>query len=101
MSDDGKGLDYWEIGQKALSLKLIKKEDLNNKDLLMKVIFAPGFSTAPVEGNHECSGVGLNHVRNLIKETNGSLKINSIADKGTAFFVSLPLQDLRQTEILP
>jgi two-component system chemotaxis sensor kinase CheA len=91
LSDDGKGLDYKKIGERALAHKLIKKEDVGNKDLLMKVIFAPGFSTAATEGLHGGRGIGLNLVRDRIKEVNGTIKLRSETDKGTIFFVSIPL----------
>ena len=43
LSDDGNGLNYKRIAEKALDKKLIKPADADNKDLLMKVIFSPGF----------------------------------------------------------
>jgi len=91
LSDDGKGLDYKKISEKAISNKLIKKEDADNKDALLKVIFAPGFSTADTEGVHAGRGIGLNLVRDRVKEINGSIKLRSETDKGTMFFVSIPV----------
>jgi two-component system chemotaxis sensor kinase CheA len=90
LSDDGKGLDYKKIAEKALANNLIKKEDVNNKDALMKTIFAPGFSTAETEGVHAGRGIGLNLVRDRIKEAGGTIKLRSETDKGILFFVSLP-----------
>jgi len=92
LNDDGRGLDYNKIAKKALSTNLIKKEDANNPDILMKVIFAPGFSTAETEGVHAGRGIGLNLVRDRIKEAGGAIKLRSEANKGTLFFVSLPIQ---------
>jgi two-component system chemotaxis sensor kinase CheA len=91
--DDGKGLDYPKIAKKALSKKLIKKEDATNKDILMKAIFMPGFSTAEgaEDGVHAGRGIGLNLVRDRVKETNGTIKLRSETGKGTVFFVSIPL----------
>jgi two-component system chemotaxis sensor kinase CheA len=91
LSDDGKGLDYKKIAEKAILNNIIKKEDANNKDLLMKAIFAPGFSTAETESVHAGRGIGLNLVRDRIKEVNGVIKLRSEADKGTIFFVSIPV----------
>jgi len=92
LNDDGRGLDYPKIAKKALSSNLIKKEDANNTDVLMKVIFAPGFSTADTEGVHAGRGIGLNLVRDRIKEVGGSIKLRSETGKGMLFFVSLPVQ---------
>jgi len=89
--DDGRGLDYKKIAQRALANKLIKPEDAKNTDALMKVIFMPGFSTADTETVHGGRGIGLNLVRDRIKEVKGSVKIKSENDKGTLFFISLPV----------
>jgi two-component system chemotaxis sensor kinase CheA len=92
LSDDGKGLDYKKIAQRALANKMIKKEDAENKDLLMKVIFSPGFSTAATEGIHGGRGIGLNLVRDRVKEINGTIKLRSETDKGTLFFITIPVK---------
>jgi len=91
LTDDGNGLDYKKIGEKALNKKLIKQEDINNTDVLMKVIFAPGFSTAETEGVHAGRGIGLNLVRDRLKEVNGSIKLRSEAGKGILFFINIPV----------
>jgi len=57
----------------------------------MKVIFAPGFSTAETEGIHAGRGIGLNLVRDRLKDINGSVKMRSEADKGMLFFISIPV----------
>ncbi|MCL2721198.1 MAG: ATP-binding protein [Treponema sp.] len=89
--DDGQGLNYKRIAEKALSRKLIKKEDITNKDMLIKAIFSPGFSTAEVEGVHGGRGIGLNLVRDRIKEINGSIKLRSEDGRGVIFLVTLPV----------
>jgi two-component system chemotaxis sensor kinase CheA len=91
LSDDGKGLDYKKIAEKAIENNLIKKEEADNKDVLMKVIFAPGFSTAETEGVHAGRGIGLNLVRDRVKEVQGTIKLRSEADKGIMFFISVPV----------
>jgi two-component system chemotaxis sensor kinase CheA len=89
--DDGRGLNYKKIAERALARKLIKPEDAKNPDILMKVIFMPGFSTADTETVHGGRGIGLNLVRDRIKEVKGSLKIKSETNKGTLFFISIPV----------
>ncbi|GBU26848.1 hypothetical protein R84B8_00363 [Treponema sp. R8-4-B8] len=91
LTDDGKGLDYKKISENALAKNLIKKEDANNPDILMKVIFMPGFSTAETETVHGGRGIGLNLVRDRIKEVKGAIKLKSEPNKGTLFFISLPV----------
>ena len=91
LNDDGGGLDFQGIAERALQNNLIKREDADNKSLLKKVIFSPGFSTAAEEGIHGGRGIGLNLVRDRIKEVNGSIKLRTEADKGTVFLVSIPV----------
>jgi len=92
LTDDGLGLDYKKIAEKAISRKIIKKEEAKNNDLLLKAIFSPGFSTAETEGVHAGRGIGLNLVRDRVKEIGGTIKLRSETDKGLLFFVSLPFK---------
>ena len=91
LSDDGKGLDYKMISERAVSQNIIKKENVNNKNLLIKAIFAPGFSTADAEGIHTGRGIGLNLVRDRVKEVNGTISLHSEAGRGIVFFISIPV----------
>jgi two-component system chemotaxis sensor kinase CheA len=91
LSDDGKGLDYKKIAERAISNNLIKKEEAGNTEMLNKAIFLPGFSTAEVEGVHAGRGIGLNLVKDRVKEINGVIKLRTEAEKGTLFFVSIPV----------
>jgi len=91
LTDDGKGLDYNKIAERAVKNNILKKEEVNNKDLLLKAIFSPGFSTAETEGIHGGRGIGLNLVRDRIKEVNGNVKLKSEVDKGTIFFITIPV----------
>jgi two-component system chemotaxis sensor kinase CheA len=91
LTDDGRGLDYRKIAERAINRKLIKKEDAKNADLLMKVIFMPGFSTAEAETVHGGRGIGLNLVRDRIKEVKGGVKVRTENGKGTLFFISIPV----------
>jgi len=92
LRDDGRGLDYKKIAEKALRNKLIKKEDAANKNMLIRAIFAPGFSTAENEGMHAGRGIGLNLVHDRVKEIKGSIKLRSEPDKGTAFVITIPIE---------
>jgi two-component system, chemotaxis family, sensor kinase CheA len=91
LGDDGRGLDYRKIAEKALKLNLIKPEDANNKKVLLKAIFSPGFSTAETEGIHAGRGIGLNLVQDRVRSEKGSIKIQSEPGKGTIFNVFFPV----------
>jgi len=92
LRDDGRGLDYKKIAEKAVRNNIIKKEDATNKNMLVKAIFAPGFSTAENEGMHAGRGIGLNLVRDRIKEVRGAIKLHSEPNKGTLFLITIPIE---------
>ncbi|MDR2068399.1 MAG: hypothetical protein LBP71_00845 [Spirochaetaceae bacterium] len=93
LSDDGKGLDFEKIREKAEQLHLFKRpEDTADKNQLLKAIFSPGFSTAEDADVHAGRGIGLNLVRERIRELRGSIKLQSEPGKGTVFNIYIPLE---------
>jgi len=90
LGDDGNGLDYGKIAEKALRLNLIKQEDINDKKTLLKTIFSPGFSTAETEGIHAGRGIGLSLVQDRVRSENGSITVQSEHGKGTIFNIFFP-----------
>ncbi|MDR0556262.1 MAG: hypothetical protein LBG43_00090 [Treponema sp.] len=92
LRDDGGGINYDRIRQKALENGFIKtEEEGQDKNTLLHCMFSPGFSTADTETVHGGRGIGLNIVRDKVKELGGNLKIQSEKDKGTAFNLYIPL----------
>ncbi|MDR1142817.1 MAG: hypothetical protein LBK77_01205 [Spirochaetaceae bacterium] len=93
LSDDGRGLDFDKIREKALKLNLLqKKEDADNKNQLLQVIFSPGFSTADSANVHAGRGIGLNLVRDRIRDLRGSIKLSSDPGRGTVFNIFIPFE---------
>jgi len=94
VADDGKGLNFAKIKDKAVKQNLLPPgADPNDKNQLLKVIFAPGFSTADSADLNAGRGVGLNLVRDRIRDLHGSIKLHSEPGKGTAFNIYLPLTE--------
>jgi two-component system chemotaxis sensor kinase CheA len=91
LEDDGRGLDYRKIAEKAIRLNLIKPENANDKNALLKVIFSPGFSTAENEGIHAGRGIGLSLVQDRVRSQKGSIKVQSNSGKGTVFNIFFPI----------
>ncbi len=91
LSDDGRGLDFKKIAEKALNKNLITPKDAENKQALVKVLFSPGFSTAETESVNAGRGIGLNLVLDRVRSGNGSIKVYSKQGKGTTFNVSFPV----------
>lgn len=93
LTDDGKGIDFLAIRKKAEELSLIKdKASLNDKNALLKVLFLPGFSTAEKADMHAGRGIGLNLVRERIKELKGTIALQSEEGKGTVFRITIPAE---------
>jgi len=91
MGDDGHGLDFNKIAEKALRLNLIKPENANDKNSLLKAIFSSGFSTAETEGLHAGRGIGLSLVQDRVRSGKGSIKVQSESGKGTVFNIFFPI----------
>ncbi|GMO12135.1 MAG: hypothetical protein Ta2A_21580 [Treponemataceae bacterium] len=91
LKDDGAGLNYGKISEKALARKLITPADASNKAALTEVLFSPGFSTAENEGIHAGRGIGLNLVKEHIDAMHGAVTVRSAEGKGTEFSITIPL----------
>ncbi|AEF80051.1 ATP-binding protein [Leadbettera azotonutricia] len=92
LKDDGRGLDFNRISEKAERQGLIQKNK-ENKTLLAQVIFMPGFSTSKDEGAHAGRGMGLSLVRARVKDLHGEIKLQSRLDQGTTFTLLIPFSD--------
>ena len=94
LSDDGNGLDFEKIHRKALEKALVPSSTaLDDKNALMQALFCAGFSTAESADMHAGRGIGLNLVRDRVKECHGSIKLQSDTGKGTTFRIYLPLEE--------
>jgi len=86
-SDDGCGLDWKKIKDKYHSLYPGKPVD---KKILLGSIFMPEFSTAEDTTTAAGRGVGLSYVKDLVKEYNGTINVNS-TESGLVFKFTFPL----------
>lgn len=93
VSDDGKGLNVTKIKKKALENGLATADQLSNMDDndVYEFIFHPGFSTADKITEVSGRGVGMNVVREVVNEMNGSIVIESEQGMGTRFVMAFPL----------
>ena len=93
VQDDGAGIDPGVILQKAVSLKLVREDqvaDLSREDIL-NVIFLPGFSTAREVTDVSGSGVGMDVVKTNITRLGGVIDVSSELGVGTKFTITLPI----------
>ena len=91
LGDDGKGIDFDKIREKAVSMRLVREEDAGSKKHLINAMFSPGFSTADdEEGIHAGRGIGLNLVRDRVRDVHGTIKLHTELGKGTVFSFVFP-----------
>jgi two-component system, chemotaxis family, sensor kinase CheA len=92
ISDDGQGLNYQRIKNKALAKNLISADDadrLSNEDLSM-LIFEPGFSTMDQVTAIAGRGVGMDVVKKTLDSIGGTIRLLSTEGQGTVIQLALP-----------
>ncbi len=91
IGDDGKGIDRERVFAKAVEKGLIAPDTVMTKEEIDLLIFAPGFSTAATVTNVSGRGVGMDVVRQNVKDLGGRITIESEPGAGTSFTLTLPL----------
>ncbi len=89
--DDGRGLNWERIRQKAMEKGLLDPHRARSEAELRQVLFAPGFSTAEQVSDLSGRGVGLDVVREQLVALKGSITVHSQANQGTTFSLKIPL----------
>ncbi len=92
IEDDGRGLDYQEILNRAVRSGLVQPDRAATlkPEAVFKLILEPGFSTADGVSVHAGRGVGLNIVSEALRECEGRLSIATKPGAYTRFAVRLP-----------
>lgn len=91
IADDGRGIDRPRVHAKAVENGLIAADAVLSDEEIDNLIFAPGFSTAQTLSNISGRGVGMDVVRQNVKELGGRISIESHPGKGSVFTLALPL----------
>ena len=91
--DDGRGLNLERIKQIAIEKGFATLEMLAamDDDEIYDVIFTPGFSTAYKVTDISGRGVGMNVVKEIVSELNGSVTIETEYGMGTRFVLRFPI----------
>ncbi|RMD49163.1 MAG: response regulator, partial [Ignavibacteria bacterium] len=93
LSDDGRGINFEKIREKAIEKGLLSKQDsekLTDEELL-RFLFQPGFSTSDKISEISGRGVGLDVVERQIRRLKGELQIETEEGKGTTFIMKFPI----------
>lgn len=91
VADDGAGLDAARILAQARARGLWKEGQPETPELIHPLIFLPGFSTAETISEVSGRGVGLDVVRSVVQDLDGSIRIHTEPHRGTRFTVDVPM----------
>ncbi|HUA72958.1 MAG TPA: chemotaxis protein CheA [Solirubrobacteraceae bacterium] len=91
--DDGSGIDPHAVARKALSLGMIDEDAAAAIDMrgAVELLFTSGFSTAETTSDISGRGVGMDAVRDKIRQLGGEVVIDSTSGTGTLAQIRLPL----------
>ncbi len=93
VQDDGEGLDFNAIRQKAINRGIITEEIARGQtdSQLAELLFEPGFSTAKQVNEISGRGVGLDVVKVQLQGIQGSVAVHTEVHKNTTFSLQIPL----------
>ncbi|NEP56509.1 MAG: response regulator [Symploca sp. SIO2G7] len=91
ISDDGNGINLDKIRERAGAMGLdAELLAAASSDELLSLIFEPGFSTADQVTDLSGRGVGMDVVRNNLKEIRGDIRVDTTPGQGTTFTLTVP-----------
>ncbi len=90
VGDDGAGLDRDAIRRRAEQRGLLAANEALDDTRLDQMIFASGFSTSEQVSQLAGRGVGMDVVRNEVRQLGGSVDIHSVRGEGATFTLRLP-----------
>lgn len=93
ITDNGRGLDFVRIREKAVRLGLVSPTDVlkMSDQQVARFIFHAGFTTAAQVTNISGRGVGMDVVRTNIEQMGGSVEVRSAMGQGTTVQIKIPL----------
>jgi chemosensory pili system protein ChpA (sensor histidine kinase/response regulator) len=91
VSDDGNGINLNKIRARAEAMGLdAGLLAAASSDELLSLIFEPGFSTADQVTALSGRGVGMDVVRNNLKQIRGDIRVDTQPGRGTTFTLTVP-----------
>ncbi|MDF1484864.1 Hpt domain-containing protein [Ramlibacter sp. H39-3-26] len=89
--DDGAGLNFARIRDKAVEQGLVAADAVLDDASAAEMIFMPGFSTATEVTGLAGRGIGMDVVRSEVQALGGRIETTSQLGRGTSFKMVLPL----------
>lgn len=91
ISDDGNGINFEKVYQKALEKGLIEETAKLNEREMLDLIFLPGFSTNKDVNTVSGRGVGMDVVKTEVSKIGGKIEIDNQPEKGCKFVLKIPI----------
>lgn len=88
MSDDGRGVDWEKVTEKAEKLGLPTKSRID----LVNALFSDGLSTRDEASDTSGRGVGMSAMKDAVTAMQGTIAISSVAGRGTTVKVKIPMK---------
>lgn len=91
--DDGRGVDFEKIKEKALKSGFIEKDattEITN-EILLNILFEEGFTTKDTVSMLSGRGMGLSIIKAETDRIGGVVQIESCAGRGTKFIFKIPV----------
>lgn len=92
VTDDGAGIDRERVAARERAAGRLDDGIALSDDGLLAVLARPGFSTAERVTDVSGRGVGLDVVLTRLHQVGASLSLTTVAGRGTAFTIRLPLR---------
>jgi signal transduction histidine kinase/HPt (histidine-containing phosphotransfer) domain-containing protein len=91
ISDDGAGIDVAKLVMKARERGLIAADATLSHADAIQLIFLPSLTTKEVETEVSGRGFGMEAARAAIVQLGGHIRVESTAQRGTLFIITMPL----------
>lgn len=92
VEDDGKGVDLEKAKRAILKRNVLDEEGIANitEKEIIDYLFLPGFSTKDSATEISGRGMGLDIVRENVKDIKGTVEINTLKGRGTTVRITIP-----------
>jgi chemotaxis protein histidine kinase CheA len=100
VTDDGRGIDWKMIRNKAVEKGLIDSDSDMAPDRMRSLLYHDGFSTLDEVGELAGDGMGMTLVRDAVEALNGSFRVESVPHKRTSVTITVPMHRAMQRALL-
>ena len=91
ISDDGRGIDFNLLKEKAIEKGMLKDNSHATKDQLMEYLFSPGFSTLDNADTHAGRGVGMDMIKRISCDIGATMTVKTRKNSFSEFLFQIPL----------